>query len=453
MADDSGPATDRDTELRGRRDRALIQAAWSGSSVRVLVAVVGAVTVGLAVRSLGDEQYGVVATLATMVGLLGFADFGVGLGLLTMLARAHGEDDPSRMRGVVSSAWAALLGIGAVVTVLFVALALVLPWQDLLGADAVPSGTVRAGVVVFALAVGLAVPATIGARVLLGLQRGAIVSAWQLVAAVATLGSVALCALLDAPLPAYVAATIGVPTLVNGVQSVWVLRWAHADLAPRFSDVRRATMREVVGLSGVFLGLNIAVAFAFQTDAIIVAAVLGASSAAVFAVSRQLFTLVLGLFSGASQQMWPALAEAMTRGDLTWARTRFVRVAALGVGGSALVSVVLVLIGPWVIRIWVGESLVPSRGLLLAFAVWTVYSLGMGQASLVLNAARVVRPQLVMAVLMAAANIPLSIYLTREIGLAGPLIGSLIAHVCFAGVPTIVFVRRVLWPPEPTVAA
>jgi len=174
--------------------------------------------------------------------------------------------------------------------------------------------------------------------------------------------------------------------------------------------------------------------------------VLGLSSVTVFKVSLTMFTLITGLFSGASQQMWPAMAESMSRGDIAWARSRFVRVAGGAVAASAIVCGVLVVIGPWVVRIWIGSSVVPSRSLLLAFAVWTVYSLGMGQASLVLNAARVVRPQLWMALLMAVVNLPLSIYLTHRVGITGPLIGSLIAHLVFAGVPTVVLVRRTLWP-------
>ena len=100
--------------------------------------------------------------------------------------------------------------------------------------------------------------------------------------------------------------------------------------------------------------------------------------------------------------------------------------------------------GQTLIRWWVGDELVPPVSLLVAFALWTVYSLALTQCSYLLNAAAVVGPQIVMAVAMAVVNIPLSIVLTHELGIVGPLYGSLIAHVVCAGVPTVVLVRRVL---------
>ena len=90
------------------------------------------------------------------------------------------------------------------------------------------------------------------------------------------------------------------------------------------------------------------------------------------------------------------------------------------------------------------RALVPPISLLIAFALWNVYSLALTQCSYLLNAASIVGPQIGMATAMALVNIPLSIELTRRIGLSGPLYGSLISHVLFAGIPTVFLVRRVL---------
>jgi hypothetical protein len=46
--------------------------------------------------------------------------------------------------------------------------------------------------------------------------------------------------------------------------------------------------------------------------------------------------------------------------------------------------------------------------------------------------------------LMTAANLALSLYLTRHIGITGPLVGSLVAHVVFSGIPTVILAVRVL---------
>jgi O-antigen/teichoic acid export membrane protein len=180
--------------------------------------------------------------------------------------------------------------------------------------------------------------------------------------------------------------------------------------------------------------------------------VAGAASAAVFAVVMRMFGLLTGLFSGGTQQLWPALVEAFQRGDLQWVRSRFIRVISATAGILGLLCLLLIFVGRPFVRVWAGPSLVPPMFLLICMAVWTVYGTFMSQVSYLLNAADVVAPQTVMAVSAAVATVGLSFVLTQRIGLVGPLIGSLVAHLIFNGVPALVLARRLLrdGPPRAT---
>jgi O-antigen/teichoic acid export membrane protein len=439
------PSADGAVVGRGKqRDSALARAGAAGAVVRLLGVALSVVTVSVTVAALGDVKYGVAATLATSTALLGFADLGIGQGLLTRLAAAHGRDDATEMRALVSAAWSTLVAIGAVVALVGIALTVLLPWQTLLGAEELDPGSIRLSVLIFFLATAAAVPCTIGQRVLIGLQLGARASVWAFATSASILAAALVGAALDASLVAFVFITVAVPVVVSFVQSVVVLGRTHVHLRPSPRLVTRAKVRELVQVGGLFLTLSIAVAVSYQTDALVVSAVLGAASAAVFAVALRMFTTLTGLFAGVTQQMWPALAEALSAGDVAWVRSRFLRVLGLTTGGAAAISAFLVVFGQPIVRVWVGDSLVPPISLLVPFALWTTYSLAMTQCSYLLNAAHVVGPQVVMAIAMATVNIPLSILLTREIGLAGPLYGSLIAHLVFVGVPTLFLVRRTL---------
>jgi O-antigen/teichoic acid export membrane protein len=430
-------------ESRERRDRALWHSISSGAGVRVVTMVLTLVTVSVSVRSLGDTAFGVVATLGTMIGLAGFADLGLGLGLMTRLAQSLGENDQAALKPLASSALASLGALGAFVAVVGSASIFVLPWDVLLGSPALPNAAVNASVVIFATSVGLAIPASIGQRVLLGTQQGAVANTWSLAASIAQFGAVIVAAWRDAPVWAFVAATISTPVVVALAQSVWVFNRA-SHLRPARSHVSRDVARHLLRVGGLFFALNFATAVAFQSDALITSAVLGASSAAVFAIGLRMFGAASGLFASSLQQFWPALAEALARGDLEWTRRRFKQVLTISTASLAALAGLLVVIGQPVARIWVGASLVPPLGLLVAFAAWTVYAHVMTQCSTLLNAGRVVGPQVAMATAMACVNVPLSIVLTRRIGLAGPLVGSLVSHILCVGVPVIFLVRGVL---------
>jgi O-antigen/teichoic acid export membrane protein len=428
---------------RQRRDRAFRRSVTSGAGVRVLTVAFALLSVSISVRSLGDSAFGAVATLGTVVGMAGFADLGLGLGLMTRLAQSHGEDDGALAKPLVSSAMVMLLPLGLLVALIGTASSALLPWDRLLGSPGIPSGQVTASVIIFSVSVGVAIPASIGQRVLLGTQQGARANFWALLSSTAQLVAVVAAATLHAPAPGFVVATISVPVAVECVQSVRVLR-RHDHLTPARAQASRQMAGQLMRVGGLFLALNVVVAVAYQSDTLIVSTVLGATSAAVFAVGLRMFGTLTSFYGTSLQQFWPALAEALARGDLEWVRRRFKQVLVLSTATLALLSALLVLLGQPLARLWVGPSLVPSLGLLAAFAAWAVYSHAMSQCSILLNAARVVGPQVAAATAMACLNVPTSILLTRHIGLAGPLVGSLVAHVVCSGVPTVVLVRRVL---------
>lgn len=404
----------------------------------------GAATIAVGTRGLGDIRFGVVASIVSVGALAGFADLGVGQGLLTRLAVADGRGDAAEMRRLVSSAWTTLLLSGGAVAGLGLLAALLLPWQRLLGAPTLPAGEVTAAVVVAFLVIGAAIPAAIGQRVLAGLQHGAVVNVWTFAGSVLTPGAVALAVVGHAPLWAFVLAFAGVPVIVSAVQSGWVLGRSHPHLRPRAALVTLGSVGQLLRLSSLFLVLNLAVAVAYQSDQLIVAGIAGAAQAAVFAVTIRVFTLLSGLIGSGTQQLWPAMAEALQRGDLAWVRSRFRRVAGATAAVLTVGCALVVAVGQPLIRLWAGPGVVPPVSLLVALSLWTVYATFMTQVSYLLNAAEIVGPQVVMALAMAAVNLGVSLYLTHRIGIIGPVVGSLVAHLAVNGVPAVLIARRVL---------
>ena len=102
-------------------------------------------------------------------------------------------------------------------------------------------------------------------------------------------------------------------------------------------------------------------------------------------------------------------------------------------------------LGPPIVEFWLTPELVPPRSVLLVAAVWQVYILASEPLLLLLQAMGRVRTHAAMALAMLSLNVPLSILLTHEWGLAGPLVGSILATLLCVGVPSVVFVQRA-WP-------
>src|SRR5207247_10417659 len=85
------------------------------------------------------------------------------------------------------------------------------------------------------------------------------------------------------------------------------------------------TLRGLLRIGGQFFALQLAVAFAFQSDAIVITQKLGQAAYGDFAVVQKLFLFISMLLNSALLGLWPAFGDAIARGDMTWARRTLVR--------------------------------------------------------------------------------------------------------------------------------
>src|SRR4051812_47085609 len=77
------------------------------------------ITVPLALGYLGNERYGLWATVTSFAAIASIADFGIGLGLINPLAEAEAKRDTLRSRVLVSNALCALTVISGVLALVF----------------------------------------------------------------------------------------------------------------------------------------------------------------------------------------------------------------------------------------------------------------------------------------------------------------------------------------------
>ena len=398
----------------------------------------------IVIKGVGEETYGIFATITSLVAVAVVSDLGIGAGLVVRLAHASGRDDTTQSRHLVSSALAALSVLGLLLTLLIALVAFVAPVQKLLGAESVPEGDVRASVLVFALALGLGLPFGIGDRALTATQRGAQAALWSLASSAATLGATAFAAHTFGNLVSIVTAASLVPRVISAIESVVVLNRITPELRPHPRFVTRGAFHQLRTAGTLFLVQGLAMAIAFESDVLVVSSTLGATAAAIYSVNFRVITLVGSLAILALGQVLPAFAEALARGDLPWVRRIYWRLTWGLLIYVVALSVVLVFATPTFVTWWVGGKLTPPPLLLYGLVAWTAYTTVLIPANMLMNAAIVIRVQLIFAISMSALNLPLSIFLTRHIGVAGPVWGSLIAHMSVSVIPTFIIVRRLL---------
>jgi O-antigen/teichoic acid export membrane protein len=107
------------------------------------------------------------------------------------------------------------------------------------------------------------------------------------------------------------------------------------------------------------------------------------------------------------------------------------------------------------VRLWLGDTYGPPLSCVLVLAVWTVYYPTVQQASYLVVAMGRVGILARAAAIAAPLNLGLSIWLTNELGLTGPVLANIVALSATTVVPTVYFSAkylRELAPEEPSAA-
>jgi O-antigen/teichoic acid export membrane protein len=418
------------------------QAAFGAAVFRVVSIAGTFVTVPLVLGELGDVRFGALVLVTQLATLLVFSDLGLGNGLVSSLAAALAVDDRARARALVSSTWfllvAVTLGAGAV----FVAAVAGVDWAGLLGLHSLDDAEVTRSIAVFAVLFLVGIPASIAQKIHLARQEGWQANAWQTVGAVLTIAATVACVLVSASLPWFVAAAVG-GSVVSAVLNCAWLFLRSPEMRPRPADASRPVVRFILGSGSLFLVLGAAGAVAYQTDALVISHLLGPDEVTTYNLALRLF-LIPGLaVSFLLAPLWPAFGDAFARDDHAWARQTLRRAVLFGALVNVPGALVLVLFGQRLVDLWVGAGEVELPTLLLvSFGIWTALNAISGPMAMFLNGAQVIGFQVKCALAMALSNIVLSIALTGWLGVAGPVLGSVVAQTACITVPSLFYLAR-----------
>ena len=422
------------------RHRLIILSSLTSVAAKIISGATALITVPLTLHYLGSERYGMWMTMSSFLVMLSFADLGIGNGLLNQVAAAYGRDDPQEIRKYVSSGFFVLTIIAATILVLFAVVYYYVPWFEIFNvkSDLARQEAGPAFAIIIA-SIALSVPASI---VQTGMQLGFMANLWQCGASVLGLIGIVVAIYLEAGLPWLVLAFVGAPLSIAVINSIFFFGKLRPDIAPALMAVSRDAMTRVVHTGALFLGLQIAGSVILASNNIFIAQVLGAEAVTQYAVPERLFNLITLITAMILAPLWPAYGEANARGDQAWVKRTLKRSLFTGVGFAALIASILLVTAPSIIRLWVGDAVMPSFILLLGLALWKVIEVGGNAVAMFQNGYNLVRFQLVTATLVAISVVPLKIALLQVVGVSGAIWATIISYTICSVLPTFVVVRR-----------
>lgn len=428
------------------RARGVVLTVMSGWTARIVGMAVNLVSVPLAAHYLGAERYGVWVVASTLIGVVTLLDFGLGNHLTTSLAHALARDDQQAARSDVATIFGLSVGLAGLGLVLFAVTWTIAPWERLWNVTE-PLAAMEAPRVLWVVVVVtlVSIPVNLVARIQFAFQEGWKVNFWQSLGGLLALAGLITAVNVRAGLPVLAFTLAGIPVLVMmadlAVVAVRDKRWLFAK--PWAFD--RAAAPGVLWHSRHLLINNFQSLFWLAKDTLVVNLAYGPAELVRFSTIFRGYVVLLILIVGSvAVAAWPALADAIARGDWRWVERAYARFFLTAVGGYSAAVLILAAFARPLIRLWAGEALVPRTEVAWLLAVQFALIAWVNMSSYLLLAAGRYAAVARAGLIGGLASLALNALVVRRFGPESVPATNIGCLVVFVVIPLHVLARRLI---------
>lgn len=418
------------------RQRRVALSALATAAAKLLSIAGSLLSVPLTVAYLGAERYGLWLTLVGLVEMARFADLGIGNGLITEIAAAHGKGQHDRILQLTSSAFVALTGVALFLAMCFSIIIPAVDWAKLLeltSSTAIDEVRPVIWALVGSFLVGI--PTSIVSRLQTGLQSAYTPTMWSAFGSLTSLVGLIIVTQLRLGLVPLALVLAGAPTFANLANSIWFFSGKGRDLRPRIGDFRTKVATRLVRVGSLFTALQVASSFGFLSDNVVLAATFGADRVPELALPAKMFAFLLLPTQMLAVPLWPAYGEAASRGDGSWVKRTLVRTTLMCIVVTVVGSVFLLMAGQRLVEIWSRGEIHAALSVFVPIALSTILTAWGSSVASFLNGVGRLKEQIYAALAMAVVSFSLKWILAPRLGIEGVSWATVIAYFVCVFIP------------------
>lgn len=365
---------------------------------------------------LGDEKYGLWATLLSIINWINYFDVGIGNGLRNLLSKEIAAEEKFEAKNSVSTAYTIISVIALMVYFVLMLLLFVLDWKRIFSTTIDMKWPLFISFTFICINFVLALSNTL----LYALQKSERVSIRAcLVQAINLFGIVLLGQLINSSLIA-IAIIFGISTLIVYVYNTIYIFKENYYLQPSLIFFKNNKVHQICNVGIKFFVIQVFCLILFTMDNLLITHFFGPEEVTPFSIINKVFNTVYSLFAAFLVPYWSRSAVAFAEKDYNWIKNAIYKVSVVFLL-FCVGYVLLVMIFDPLISIWLGRKLQYQPRLLPIISVfYLLYSLSSFITSFT-NGSGKINIQLIVFTIAGILNIPFSIYLgiTRSLGVAG----------------------------------
>lgn len=408
---------------------------------RPISMIVNLIYIPIVLRYLGVEKYGVWSTVLSILSWIGYLDIGIGNGLRNKLTASIAKKDIALSKRYISSTYAITVFIMVSFTIVAWILSGYVSWENVLGVEAFGENLV----LIIRLSIALTAfnfVLSICRNVLFALQKASVVSVLEPITQVLNLGGVLFLSSVSSSNLLLIACIYGSAMIITNLVASLALYSKHKELRPTVYDVSLKTGGYLVNLGVQFFIIQLCALVLFTTDNLIISNLYGAIDVTPYSAVNRLFNAIAMMFTALLAPIWSSVTKAKVENNYEWMRMLIRKLWMLMVPFFAGAFVLGFVFEPVAIM-WLGQALNFSPGLIILGVMYGLLTIWCNTYSYIANGLELMRPSIVVAVVQAVMNIPLSLFFAEALGWksAGVLAGT-VASMMVAAIAMPIYVHK-----------
>lgn len=381
-------------------------------------------------------DYGVLLTLTSIVGWVGYMDVGLGNGLRNKLPEFLAKGDFYSAKKIVSSCYVTLAIYVALIIVIFLLVSPFVDWLGVLNSPTSDAGEIQGLTNIVFISFCIQFLFGLINSILFAYQMPAFQSLFTFVGQfIALIALVIQVYVFDVTSVLQIGAVNSmIPPLVLFLGSIGLFRTKLKEIAPSFKLFEFKSVGSILSLGLKFFVLQMITIVLFQANSIIIARVVSPEAVVEYNLAFKYVSLLTMIFTIVITPVWSATTDAYVRKDFAWINKTisFSRKVCIA---SIFIGVLMVLASKFVYGIWLGKGTIDinysTTGLILLYISFEMLYKVYGT---IINGTGKVFAQIILTGVIAIIYIPLAIFFGKLFGLSGVLIAN-----------AIVFALNYLW--------
>ena len=396
----------------------------------------GLVTMPIVYNSLDKYQFGVYATLTSIISWVDLFDFGITQGLRNRLTEARTDGNIKEARKYISTSYVLMSLIAITLFITYALCSRFINWQVILNAKELDRGLLDSLAFWVLGLFLLRFVASVINKIYYAFQKSYLVDVTQLIGKIVYL--IALLALSNSHrITLFNVALIqsSISAAVPLLAALYFFLISEYKYRPSIALVDFKVTGSIMGLGWQFFVISIALLIIHSGNNLLISQFVDPASVPAYSLSYQLFSYVLLVYTIIITPLWSAYTEAWRKGDKAWilkTTGRIRKIFFLFVGCCALV----VIFTPWIFKLWIGDKADVPIGMAAAVAIMILLDMWIRIYDFFINGVGRIRVQMIVNIIMACINIPLAYVFSVVCGFGA--IGVVFASIISYGVSAIV---------------